>query len=370
MSVAEIVEEIEKKRDEVNRLVIRAVAEGLLSNEDEPILLTLNEQLARRLSVSFIGGEALVKLNTLDDPTEGLVLHERTMSDEQAFAKMRFLIEEDRLGSKFPDIKRTALDLVNSVRGSIAMPLAGYELYRPLFSEDGPGDCEELGDGRLALAKLYELGAQAIYDFVRTRIDYVSEGDEYFQRAQHTLMVKGGDCDDVAILTACLLRSIGCSVYLKFLPGHVLAGVVLLRLRPPVAVKTLPSEIRRKIPRKFADGFIFPREYVYVPLDTGTFLLTETGPRFDVFDIFTGRFESMFQETITESQKTMREVMDKKGVFNRSVERITSFCDPCLRFPIPDPPFTADPLTLVSEISQLLAIQTNAVLSSQRISIT
>jgi len=368
MSVAEIVEEIEKKRDEVNRLVIRAIAEGLLPDEDEPVLRTLNEQLARRLSLSFIGGEALMKLNTLDDPTEALVLHERAMSDEQAFVKMRFLIEEDHLGSKFPDIRRTAIELVNSVRGSIAMPLAGHELYRPLLSEDCPEDSEELGEGRLALAKLYELGAQAIYDFVRTRIDYVSEGDEYFQRAQHTLMVKGGDCDDVAILTACLLRSIGCSVYLKFLPGHVLAGVVLLRLRHPVAVKTLPPEIRRKIPRKFADGSIFPREYVYVPLDTGTFLLTATGPRFDVFDIFTGRFEGMFRETITESQKTMQEVMDKKGVFNRSVERITSFSDPHLRFPIPDPPFIPDPLTIVTETSQLLAIQANAVLSRESVS--
>ncbi len=60
--------------------------------------------------------------------------------------------------------------------------------------------------------------ARAIYQFVRDDINYVSDpkGVEYVQSPEETLKVRGGDCEDKAILCASLLMAVGFEAALVF----------------------------------------------------------------------------------------------------------------------------------------------------------
>lgn len=81
--------------------------------------------------------------------------------------------------------------------------------------------------------------AKAIYYFVRDNFNYVSDPTEfeYVKTAKESLYVRGGDCDDAAVLLATLLEAIGVNTRLVFIPRHVYVQAYL-----PDALKSYKSE--------------------------------------------------------------------------------------------------------------------------------
>jgi hypothetical protein len=65
--------------------------------------------------------------------------------------------------------------------------------------------------------------AKAIFYFVRDNFQYVSDPTafEYVKSPKESLAVKGGDCDDAAVLLANLLEAVGIMTRFVFIPQHV-----------------------------------------------------------------------------------------------------------------------------------------------------
>ena len=70
--------------------------------------------------------------------------------------------------------------------------------------------------------------AKALYYFTRNNIIYISDPPyEYVKSAKETLVTKGGDCDDHAVLLANLMQAIGINTEFVFVPGHVFIRIYL-----------------------------------------------------------------------------------------------------------------------------------------------
>jgi len=70
--------------------------------------------------------------------------------------------------------------------------------------------------------------AKAIYYFVRNNIIYISDPPyEYVKGPKETLITKGGDCDDHAVLLANLMEAIGIETEFAFKPNHVYNKIYL-----------------------------------------------------------------------------------------------------------------------------------------------
>ncbi len=70
--------------------------------------------------------------------------------------------------------------------------------------------------------------AKAIYYFVRNNIVYISDPKyEYVKGPKETLITKGGDCDDHAVLLANLMEAIGIETEFIFTSNHVYNRILL-----------------------------------------------------------------------------------------------------------------------------------------------
>jgi hypothetical protein len=71
--------------------------------------------------------------------------------------------------------------------------------------------------------------AKALFYFVRYHFQYVSDplAYEYVKTAQESLLSKGGDCDDAAVLLANLEEAVGIKSRFIFIPGHVYIQIYL-----------------------------------------------------------------------------------------------------------------------------------------------
>ena len=70
--------------------------------------------------------------------------------------------------------------------------------------------------------------AKALYYFTRNNIIYISDPPyDYVKSARETLVAKGGDCDDHAVLLANLMQAIGISTEFVFVPNHVFIRIYL-----------------------------------------------------------------------------------------------------------------------------------------------
>jgi transglutaminase-like putative cysteine protease len=79
--------------------------------------------------------------------------------------------------------------------------------------------------------------AKTLYYFTRNNIIYVSDPPyEYVKSAKETLVSKGGDCDDHAVLLANLMQAIGIRTEYVFVPNHVFIKIYL-----PEALKKYKS---------------------------------------------------------------------------------------------------------------------------------
>lgn len=65
--------------------------------------------------------------------------------------------------------------------------------------------------------------AKALYFFVRDKFVHIDDptNGEFVKTARQTLITRGGDCDDVSVLLASLLNSIGTKTKFVYVPGHV-----------------------------------------------------------------------------------------------------------------------------------------------------
>jgi hypothetical protein len=77
-------------------------------------------------------------------------------------------------------------------------------------------------DDDLEKAKLIfdALGQYGMY-YVSDPNDPLGTGIDYIQTPSETLSLKGGDCDDLAVLYASALESVGVGTALVHVPGHV-----------------------------------------------------------------------------------------------------------------------------------------------------
>jgi len=70
--------------------------------------------------------------------------------------------------------------------------------------------------------------AKAIYYFVRNNLIYISDPPyEYVKGPKETLLTKGGDCDDHAVLLANLMEAIGIETEFVFTENHVYNRIYL-----------------------------------------------------------------------------------------------------------------------------------------------
>lgn len=346
---SKVLDAIRLKREEVKMLLIKA-ASGSPPSVNSSMRL-LNDRLANTLSLAFLKGRPLVKLHALRSPEELFRLFEKPVTEQEYFSTMSELIEEDELGKNNPEIRKTAIDLIRNVVKQYLTPTAKTPISLSSIYDLGakpvdPDHAESID----MLCKAAEVQARAIFEFVRLRINYLSEGGENLQRALHTLLVGGGDCDDLAILTGSLLRSLGFSIYLKFIPGHVFAGVFLPELKQ-APVSSLPPEAQKNMPMKMTkQGKIHFMEYWAVPLDIRQFHLeTQFQERadFDVFDIYNGEYDGILRTVLNsvaehvenKDDKKIKQALDEfmsEPYFGKLIKQIANICGESGKYCITD----------------------------------
>jgi len=225
----------------------------------ETINSTLAERLLRAVNLSKTQSPTSLSLESL--------LHDvkrPTNINEHADA-MKQIIREETSGSSTAFLRQKALTIIKEyldkqtekTGGSVDLPLGGiYSLQ-----SDVPVDDPE----KVSLTLLATEAAKAIGEWVAENMTYMSDppGD-FLQPPLQTLEVaKGGDCDDLTILTCSLWRSVGLKTFLAYMEGHVLAGV---NLRYPEEVSgayllrdlEVPFDPTSRIP--FGDTQVLERE--------------------------------------------------------------------------------------------------------------
>jgi len=97
---------------------------------------------------------------------------------------------------------------------------------------------------------------RAIQEWVQDNIHYVRDtyGSEVFQTPQRTLALGAGDCDDLSILTAAMLMSIGYRVGIILIDSrgdgiisHAMAAVKLPQPVKPYGTNWIPIETTKKV---------------------------------------------------------------------------------------------------------------------------
>lgn len=83
---------------------------------------------------------------------------------------------------------------------------------------------------------------------------------DFLQFPRQTLQYKSGDCDDLTILYAALMESVGIETAFITVPGHILAAV---------ALPLTPHEAARTFYRK--DSYIVDKGKVYIPVEATMF---------------------------------------------------------------------------------------------------
>ena len=71
--------------------------------------------------------------------------------------------------------------------------------------------------------------AKAIFYFIRDEFNYINDprNIEYVKTAEETIISRGGDCDDLSVLLANMLESIGIETEFVFVPQHVFIKIKL-----------------------------------------------------------------------------------------------------------------------------------------------
>jgi hypothetical protein len=207
----------ELKRKDARKHLEQLRREGKVTEEDYIELLGLNEEIASEISNAIETVETIRTHKILESPIDILKSYTRPKSEQELFLQMQRLIEGEQ-GSHNALIRAQAADIARKTsleRFPIEVPPT-YLILTP-----------KRGLEWIRYVQHCRTVAQSIYDFVSTHT-YLNESGEYLQSPLHTMkVVRGGDCDDLAMEMAALWRSLGFQTYVKFMPGHVFAGVIL-----------------------------------------------------------------------------------------------------------------------------------------------
>lgn len=215
---------IEQKRRTCNKKMRNYLKEGVLSQESYNRLHLFNNNLARELQSAVSIGEDLLKDHIIESINDllGLV---RVWSPTEIRREM-FKLIGGSLGRHNTIIRETAATLCRAILVSEA-PRLSCEVVETHYELQGESLDELTEDQRLKMQICSEI-AESIYQYMCYRMDYISERSEYLQPPLYTLkVVKGGDCDDLAMLLCSLWESIGYETTLHFLPSHCFPGVKL-----------------------------------------------------------------------------------------------------------------------------------------------
>lgn len=150
-------------------------------------------------------------------------------------------LEYSSSGAKQPAVERT---VSLKVYGKNALPLADtsklasadsgilsksfYSYYidphdlsvRSIAASATMGTDDDMDKAKLIFDALGQYGVYYVSD----PNDPLGTGIDYIQTPSETLSLKGGDCDDLAVLYASALESVGVDTVLIHIPGHVFVG--------------------------------------------------------------------------------------------------------------------------------------------------
>lgn len=305
--------EVEKVREGARKLLHERRSEGKISDEAYLRLLEKNELLGGSLINLLKAGEELLNYVIIKDLADLFKFSPKPKREEEYFLEMKRLIEGE-LGSKNAYIQRIAAEIASSTSRRLGYPedIHVSELYNGGLFLLPPKAAEELMDKSYSpleeliesleslLQRSEELGSteeerqfirsgvQSVLNFahflrhtreviedivawVYNNIKYVSEPGDWFKPALHTLIVKAGDCDCLAILICSLLRSIGFKTYLGFERGHVFPGVIHAKFSKRGKIGELPPHVRENIKKECYgisdDYIIIGVDEVKVPLE-------------------------------------------------------------------------------------------------------
>lgn len=354
--MVEIIKRIEEKRERSKEILQKMLSEGKISMEEYIHLLEKNGQLSKNLIVLFTSGKVLVENEILKDLNELFKFEKKPQRTEQIFEVMEELILGS-LGSKNPYVQRLAYSIARErsremglpetlptsiLYSQLRIPLSKEhveEAYKILFNMFLSSKVVYISNLMERLKKLifddeslksiiltyhaYEV-AEAIYNWVRDNISYISEPGDWFKPALHTLIVGGGDCDCLAILLCSLWRSIGFRTYLGFLPRHVFPGVILPK---PFIVRfsdltVTEREILREGNESFHDlqndDFVVISKEIRVP---GEIQHEDPSIKIGSSEITLDNFTLAFMET--DELKDLREELKDEN--NEAIKRIEEF---------------------------------------------
>ncbi|MFZ5633587.1 MAG: stalk domain-containing protein [Bacillota bacterium] len=189
-----------------------------------------------------------------DDSTQEAVISNYALPGQQTY--IDFLSEPDPLIDTFPVIYTWNYGNYSFKWGPFHVPIETLNLYRkkehplltPQYNEiynqintylddpDGEKILSNIIEGLKKSAEEHGFDKYQTVEFVVSFVQglpYVSDSDstlhdEYPKYPVETLLERGGDCEDSAILTAVLLRKLGFGSALLFLPEehHVAAGIL------------------------------------------------------------------------------------------------------------------------------------------------
>ena len=301
---------IEEKRKQVNNRLQELLNQNKISIDSYNELIKLNQKLSQDLAIIFIESEKLMKNGIIEDISDILKLERKPKTIEQIFMKMKEIIEGP-LGSHNTYIqlkaKNIALDLLKKYGFPEDMHINEiYSIFIPSLY---------IGASQYVRASLFvthmNMIARAIYEWVQNEMIYISDPpDDWFKQPLHTLMVGGGDCDDLAMLLCSLWRSIGFKTYLGFLPGHVFPGIILARLSSkPIKKESLPKEIKEKIEKERGK-----KEEEYFKIDEVKF---PADPQFKYrikvgnIEFYINAFDLIFEEDFKKKMFSLKKELEK-----------------------------------------------------------
>ncbi len=139
------------------------------------------------------------------------------------------------------------------------------------LAKDVAGAVREAGgagsdlDLRIAMGIYQALGLYGMKYVIDPASSYVDfskneSAVDFLQFPRQTLQYKSGDCDDLTILYAALLESVGVETAFITVPGHILAAV---------ALPMTPEEAERTFSR--LDRYIVDKGKTYIPVETTIF---------------------------------------------------------------------------------------------------
>lgn len=201
-----------------------------LSHRSYTALTHLNNSLAEDLLYALNLGREMMHDPEIGD-LDWILKQSIECLSPPSLEKMYLLIMS-KLGARNSKVRSLATDLAFNACYANEVELADIiSLQEVLYPYQGKLDIAKLESKFQGLKQMISATTEIVetmYRFV-AGLRHVPERREYYQPPIATLEhVKGGDCDDLSMLTCSLWESIGFETTLNVVPGHIFPGVKIL----------------------------------------------------------------------------------------------------------------------------------------------